>query len=114
MLHTGTFMNVSATHPDRFSPALTRMRLRRTARRSKRYRADLFALYYLADPKLQELGILDNPEAYKAEYYKYMLNGLMTQLNRIEPGKDVEERPYAQPSANRRLDPRQGQERQSG
>ena len=54
-------------------------------------RADLFALYYLADPKLIELGILDNPEAYKAEYYKYMLNGLMTQLNRIEPGKDVEE-----------------------
>ena len=54
-------------------------------------RADLFALYYLADPKLLELGILDNPEAYKAEYYKYMLNGLMTQLNRIEPGKDVEE-----------------------
>lgn len=54
-------------------------------------RADLFALYYLADPKLQELGILDNPEAYKAEYYKYMLNGLMTQLNRIEPGKDIEE-----------------------
>lgn len=54
-------------------------------------RADLFALYYLADPKLQELGILDNPEAYKAEYYKYMLNGLMTQLNRIELGNDVEE-----------------------
>ncbi len=54
-------------------------------------RADLFALYYLADPKLIELGILDNPDAYKAEYYKYMLNGLMTQLNRIEPGKDIEE-----------------------
>ena len=54
-------------------------------------RADLFALYYLPDEKLIELGILDNPEAYKAEYYKYMLNGLMTQLNRIEPGKDVEE-----------------------
>ena len=54
-------------------------------------RADLFALYYLADPKLIELGILDNPEAYHAEYYKYMLNGLMTQLNRIEPGKDIEE-----------------------
>ena len=54
-------------------------------------RADLFALYYLADPKLQELGILDNPDAYKAEYYKYMLNGLMTQLNRIEPGNDIEE-----------------------
>ena len=54
-------------------------------------RADLFALYYLADPKLVELGLLDNPEAYKAEYYKYILNGLMTQLMRIEPGKDVEE-----------------------
>ncbi len=54
-------------------------------------RADLFALYYLADPKLIELGILDNPEAYKAEYYKFLLNGLMTQLNRIEPGKDIEE-----------------------
>lgn len=54
-------------------------------------RADLFALYYLADPKLLEIGLLDNPEAYKAEYYKYILNGLMTQLNRIEPGKDIEE-----------------------
>lgn len=54
-------------------------------------RADLFALYYLADPKLLELGILDSPEAYKAEYYKYMLNGLMTQLNRIELGSDIEE-----------------------
>ena len=54
-------------------------------------RADLFALYYLADPKLVELGLLDNLEAYKAEYYKFMLNGLMTQLMRIEPGKDIEE-----------------------
>lgn len=54
-------------------------------------RADLFALYYLADPKLLEIGILDNPDAYKAEYYKYILNGLMTQLNRIEPGNNVEE-----------------------
>ncbi len=54
-------------------------------------RADLFALYYLADPKLIEMGLLDNPDAYKAEYYKYMLNGLMTQLMRIELGKDVEE-----------------------
>ena len=54
-------------------------------------RADLFALYYLADPKLVELGLLDNKDAYKAEYYKYMLNGMMTQLMRIEPGKDVEE-----------------------
>ncbi|MCM1348376.1 MAG: dipeptidyl peptidase 3 [Firmicutes bacterium] len=54
-------------------------------------RADLFALYYLADPKLIELGLIDSPEAYKAQYYKYLLNGLMTQLMRIEPGKDVEE-----------------------
>ena len=54
-------------------------------------RADLFALYYLADPKLVELGILPNAEAYKAEYYKYVMNGLMTQLTRIEPGKDIEE-----------------------
>lgn len=54
-------------------------------------RADLFALYYLADPKLLELGLLDSADAYKAQYYKYLLNGLMTQLMRIEPGKDVEE-----------------------
>ncbi|MDE5837812.1 MAG: dipeptidyl peptidase 3, partial [Paramuribaculum sp.] len=54
-------------------------------------RADLFALYYLADPKLIELGLIDNPDAYKPQYYKYLLNGLMTQLMRIEPGKDVEE-----------------------
>ena len=54
-------------------------------------RADLFALYYLADPKLLELGLLDNPDAYKAEYYKYILNGMMTQLMRIELGKNIEE-----------------------
>lgn len=54
-------------------------------------RADLFALYYLADPKLVELGLIDSPDAYKANYYHYLLNGLMTQLMRIEPGKDVEE-----------------------
>ena len=54
-------------------------------------RADLFALYYLADPKLVELGLFDNPDAYKSEYYKYLLNGLMTQLVRIEPGNNIEE-----------------------
>lgn len=54
-------------------------------------RADLFALYYLADPKLVELGIFPNMETYKAEYYKYIMNGLLTQLTRIEPGKDIEE-----------------------
>lgn len=54
-------------------------------------RADLFALYYMADAKLVELGIIPNDEAYKACYYKQMMNGLMTQLHRIEPGKNVEE-----------------------
>ncbi|MBQ7823727.1 MAG: dihydrofolate reductase [Bacteroidaceae bacterium] len=54
-------------------------------------RADLFALYYIADPKLVELGLLPNGDAYKAEYYRYIMNGLMTQLTRIEPGKSVEE-----------------------
>ena len=54
-------------------------------------RADLFALYYMADAKLVELGIIPNDEAYKACYYQQMMNGLMTQLHRIEPGKDIEE-----------------------
>ncbi|MDR1763491.1 MAG: dipeptidyl peptidase 3 [Dysgonamonadaceae bacterium] len=54
-------------------------------------RADLFGLYFIADSKLIELGLLDDPDAYKAEYYKYMMNGLMTQLVRIEPGKSIEE-----------------------
>lgn len=54
-------------------------------------RADLFGLYYLADPKMQELGLVLDGEAFKAEYYKYMMNGLLTQLVRIEEGKDVEE-----------------------
>ena len=54
-------------------------------------RADLFGLYYLADQKLVDLGLLPNKEAYKAGYYQQMMNGAMTQLVRIEPGKDVEE-----------------------
>ena len=54
-------------------------------------RADLFGLYYLADPKLTELGLTPDPEAYKAQYYGYMMNGLLTQMVRIEPGKDIEE-----------------------
>jgi dipeptidyl-peptidase-3 len=54
-------------------------------------RADLFALYFLADRKLIELGLLDDAEAYKAEYDRYMMNGLMTQLVRIRPGKQLEE-----------------------
>ena len=54
-------------------------------------RADLFGLYYLADDKLVELGLTPDNEAYKAEYYSYMMNGLMTQLVRIEPGCNIEE-----------------------
>ncbi len=50
-------------------------------------RADLFALYYLADPKLVELGLLDSPDAYKAEYMSYIRNGIFTQFSRVELGK---------------------------
>jgi dipeptidyl-peptidase-3 len=54
-------------------------------------RADLFALYYLMDPKMVELKLLPNADAAKAEYIKYIRNGIMTQLTRIQPGKDIEE-----------------------
>ena len=54
-------------------------------------RADLFGLYYIADPKMVELGIMPDNEAYKAEYCSYIRNGLMTQLARVELGKDVTE-----------------------
>ncbi len=54
-------------------------------------RADLFGLYYLADAKLVELGLVPDGEAYKAQYYTYIMNGAMTQLVRIEPGHNIEE-----------------------
>ena len=54
-------------------------------------RADLFGLYYLADAKLVELGLTPDADAYKAQYYTYMMNGLMTQLVRIQPGNNLEE-----------------------
>ncbi len=54
-------------------------------------RADLFALYYIMDPKMVELGLLPDLEAAKAEYDSYFRNGLMTQLTRIKPGKDIEQ-----------------------
>ena len=54
-------------------------------------RADLFGLYYIADYKLVELGLTPSPEAYKAQYYEYLLNGLITQLVRIKPGHTIEE-----------------------
>ena len=54
-------------------------------------RADLFGLYYVADPKLVELGLTPDNEAYKSQYYTYMMNGLLTQLVRIVPGNNIEE-----------------------
>ena len=54
-------------------------------------RADLFAMYYMADAKILELGLLPNEDAYKSNYYSYIMNGLMTQLTRIELGNDIEE-----------------------
>lgn len=75
----------------RLMPGVDQDALKENGSALEEARADLFALYYLADPKLLEIGVIDNPDAYKAEYYKYMLNGLMTQLNRIEPGKNIEE-----------------------
>ena len=54
-------------------------------------RADLFGLYYIADQKLVELGLVPDGEAYKSQYYSYIMNGLMTQLIRIEPGRQIEE-----------------------
>ena len=54
-------------------------------------RADLFGLYYIADPKLVELGLLPDGEAYKSQYYSYLLNGLLTQMVRIEEGCQIEE-----------------------
>lgn len=54
-------------------------------------RADLFGLYYIADEKLVELGLTPNMEAYKSQYYHFIMNGLLTQLVRIERGKDIEE-----------------------
>lgn len=54
-------------------------------------RADLFGLYYIADPKLVELGLTPDLDAFKSQYYTYMMNGLMTQLVRIRPGFTIEE-----------------------
>ena len=54
-------------------------------------RADLFGLYYIADEKLVQLGLLPDGEAYKAQYYSYLLNGLLTQLTRIREGHQIEE-----------------------
>lgn len=54
-------------------------------------RADLFGLYYITDAKLVELGLVPDAEAFKSQYYTYMMNGLLTQLTRIQPGNEIEE-----------------------
>ena len=54
-------------------------------------RADLFGLYFIADQKLVDLGLVPDAAAYKSQYYSYIMNGLMTQLIRIEPGRQIEE-----------------------
>ena len=72
-------------------PGVSKDALKEHASTIEEARADLFGLYYLADPKLVELGLLPNKDAYKAGFYQQMMNGAMTQLVRIEPGKDIEE-----------------------
>ena len=72
-------------------PNVSKTSLKEHASTIEEARADLFGLYYLADAKLVELGLMPNKDAYKAGYYQQMMNGLMTQLVRIEPGKDIEE-----------------------
>jgi len=72
-------------------PGVSKDALKEHASTIEETRADLFALYFLGDKKLVELGLLPNHEAYKAIYYQQLMNGLMTQLVRIEPGKDIEE-----------------------
>ena len=72
-------------------PGVTKDALKEHASTIEEARADLFGLYFLGDPKLVELGLLPNEEAFKAGYYQQQMNGLMTQLVRIEPGKDIEE-----------------------
>ena len=72
-------------------PGVSKDALKEHASTIEEARADLFGLYYLADPKLVELGLLPNMDAFKAGYYAQMMNGAMTQLVRIEPGKDIEE-----------------------
>ena len=88
---SGTGFNEEFAYSDTLLPGVDPDALKAYGATLEEGRADLFALYYLADPKLVELGIFKDPDTYKAEYYKYIMNGLLTQLTRIEPGKDIEE-----------------------
>ena len=73
------------------APGVTGTELRSYGSTLEEARADLFGLYYLGDPKMVELGLVPSFDVAKAGYANYILNGLMTQLARIEPGKNVEE-----------------------
>lgn len=73
------------------APGVTGGELKQYSSAIEEMRADLFALYYIADPKMIELGLVPSDEVARAEYATYFMNGLMTQLSRIEPGKTVEE-----------------------
>ena len=75
----------------RLSPGVDPDALKAYGNTIEEARADLFGLYYIADPKLVELGLTPDGEAYKSQYYTYMMNGLMTQLIRITPGSQIEE-----------------------
>ena len=75
----------------RLLPGVSAEALRNYGSTIEEARADLFGLYFLADPKLVELELLPNQEAHHAQYYSYMLNGLLTQLVRIKPGLQLEE-----------------------
>lgn len=72
-------------------PGVTAEALRNYHSPLEETRADLFALYYMMDDKMVELGLLPTLEAAKAQYLSYIRNGLMTQLRRIEPGKNIEQ-----------------------
>ena len=72
-------------------PGVSKDALKEHASTIEEARADLLGLYYMADPKLVELGLLEDEDTYKGFFYQQMMNGLMTQLVRIEPGKDIEE-----------------------
>ncbi|MDR1670998.1 MAG: dipeptidyl peptidase 3 [Alistipes sp.] len=73
------------------APGVTGAELRQYGSVIEECRADLFALYYIADPRMVELGLISSLDVARAEYSSYMMNGLMTQLARIEPGKNVEQ-----------------------
>ncbi len=72
-------------------PGVTKDNLKEHGSTLEEARADLFSLYYMADPKLVELGIMPDADAYKAQYYSQMMNGALTQLVRVEYGKNIEE-----------------------